>query len=67
MITFYGGASPGGPRHGSARFCDGVSRRSFLRIGGLAMGGLTLPQLLSRVRAGTCEKEWCMGDVVERK
>src|SRR5688572_21716448 len=26
--------------------CDGVSRRSFLRIGGLAMGGLTLPQLL---------------------
>ena len=29
------------------RFCDGVSRRSFLQIGGLAMGGLTLPQLLS--------------------
>ena len=28
------------------RFCDGVSRRSFLRIGGLAMGGLALPQLL---------------------
>src|SRR5438552_5516272 len=28
------------------RHCDGVSRRSFLRIGGLAMGGLTLPQLL---------------------
>ena len=27
-------------------FCDGLSRRSFLRIGGLAMGGLTLPQLL---------------------
>jgi hypothetical protein len=26
--------------------CDGVSRRSFLRIGGLAMGGLTLPRLL---------------------
>lgn len=29
------------------RFCDGLSRRSFLQIGGLAMGGLTLPQLLS--------------------
>ena len=26
--------------------CDGLSRRSFLRIGGLAMGGLNLPQLL---------------------
>ena len=30
----------------SYRFCDGLSRRSFLRIGGLAMGGLSLPQLL---------------------
>ncbi len=30
----------------SGRFCDGLSRRSFLQIGGLAMGGLTLPQLL---------------------
>jgi hypothetical protein len=28
------------------RFCDGVSRRSFLRLGGLALGGLTLPDLL---------------------
>src|SRR5438045_4845168 len=28
------------------RFCDGLTRRGFLRIGGLAMGGLTLPQLL---------------------
>ncbi len=27
-------------------FCDGVSRRDFLRIGGLAMGGLALPQIL---------------------
>jgi hypothetical protein len=26
--------------------CDGVTRRSFLRIGGLALGGLSLPQLL---------------------
>lgn len=26
--------------------CDGLSRRDFLRIGGLTMGGLTLPQLL---------------------
>jgi hypothetical protein len=28
------------------RFCDGVSRRNFLRIGALGMGGLALPQLL---------------------
>lgn len=28
------------------RFCDGVSRRSFLQIGALAMGGLSLPSLL---------------------
>ena len=27
-------------------FCDGVSRRNFLKIGALGMGGLTLPQLL---------------------
>ncbi len=32
-----------GPR---GRFCDGVSRRSFLKIGGLALGGLSLPALL---------------------
>src|SRR3954463_15468281 len=28
------------------RLCDGVSRRDFLKIGGLSMGGLSLPQLL---------------------
>jgi uncharacterized protein (DUF1501 family) len=32
-----------GPR---ARYCDGVSRRSFLQVGALAVGGLTLPQLM---------------------
>lgn len=30
----------------SYRLCDRRSRRSFLRIGGLALGGLSLPQLL---------------------
>src|SRR5213592_3534041 len=30
----------------SRRFCDGVSRRNFLRIGALGLGGLALPQLL---------------------
>ncbi len=30
-----------------ASFCDGISRRGFLRIGGLGLGGLALPQLLN--------------------
>ena len=30
----------------ASRFCDGVTRRDWLRIGGLALGGLTLPDLL---------------------
>src|SRR6516225_10475969 len=33
-----------GPRHGG--FCDQISRRNFLQIGGLALGGLSLPQIL---------------------
>ena len=39
MLTIQNGKSNG-------RFCDGVSRRDFLRIGGLALGGLSLPQIL---------------------
>ena len=27
-------------------YCDGVTRRDFLKIGGLALGGLSLPGLL---------------------
>ena len=30
----------------SSRFCDGLPRRSFLSIGGLALGGLSLPRIL---------------------
>src|SRR5262245_58677456 len=37
MLTILGNRS---------RFCDGVSRRNFLKIGALGLGGLTLPQLL---------------------
>ena len=29
-----------------AGYCDGVTRRDFLKIGGLAFGGMSLPQLL---------------------
>ena len=46
-----------GPKQGG--FCDGVSRRDFLRIGGLAMGGLTLPRLLeaeARAQTGISHK-----------
>tara|TARA_R110002072_G_scaffold303109_1_gene493949 strand:+ start:39140 stop:40471 length:1332 start_codon:yes stop_codon:yes gene_type:complete len=40
-----------GPSH---RFCDGVTRRSFLQAGSLAVGGLTLPELLrAESAAGT--------------
>ena len=31
---------------GRDRFCDGVSRRDFLKLGGLVVGGLSMPQLL---------------------
>src|SRR3989454_12143014 len=37
MLTIYGNRS---------RFCDGISRRNFLKVGALGLGGLALPQLL---------------------
>ncbi len=34
-------------------YCDGVTRRDFLKLGGLCMGGLSLPQLLqAEAKAG---------------
>ena len=44
-------------------FCDGVPRRSFLNIGGLAMGGIGLPQLLeaeNNIKAGSSNKSIIM-------
>src|SRR5881398_1768845 len=38
MLTI-GGRSGG-------KFCDGITRRGFLKVGGLAVGGLTLADLL---------------------
>src|SRR5262245_32361518 len=47
MITI-----PGAP----SRFCDGVSRREFLQIGGLGAAGLALPDLLrARAQAATTQ------------
>ena len=34
------------PSQRSFHLCDGMSRRDFIRVGGLTLGGLTLPQLL---------------------
>src|ERR1700688_1035407 len=35
-----------GSRQYRGGFCDGVSRRDFLAVGGMMLGGLSLPQLL---------------------
>ena len=43
MLTIYGKSS---------RFCDGVSRRNFLKIGALGLGGLALPDCSSRSQRG---------------
>src|SRR6058998_108558 len=40
MLTIFANAPSG------RRFCDGISRRNFLKIGALGLGGLALPQLL---------------------
>ena len=37
MLSIYGAAN---------RFCDGLSRRRFLKLGGLALGGLSLTEVL---------------------
>ena len=49
MLTILGGADSGKDLH-----CDGISRRGFLKVGGMALGGLSLPQLLeAESAAGT--------------
>ena len=39
MLTIYG-------RSTGRSLCDGISRRNFLKVGGMALGGLSLPQAL---------------------
>jgi hypothetical protein len=48
MLTFFNG-KPG-------RFCDGLSRRSFIKAGALAIGGLTLPQFLQLRAEGAANR-----------
>ncbi|CAN5149170.1 DUF1501 domain-containing protein [soil metagenome] len=45
MITLFG-------QRRSKKFCDGLSRRQFLRIGALGMGGIALPDLLRAEASG---------------
>src|SRR5215213_2605641 len=40
----------------SSTFCDGVSRRNFLKIGALGLGGLALPQLFEAEAASGIRK-----------
>src|SRR5947207_10690818 len=54
MLSFFG------PQH---RLCDGLSRRGFLQAGALAMGGLTLADLL-RARALGAESAGTPGKAV---
>ena len=49
MLTILGGSGSN-----IERLCDGVSRRGFLKVGGMALGGLSLGQLLElEAAAGT--------------
>src|SRR5688500_5604013 len=42
------------PAHGVSPLCNGLRRREFLQIGSLALGGITLSQLLAaETRAGS--------------
>ncbi len=50
MLTISASQSPS--RGGASGFCDGHTRRDFLRIGGLALGGASLPQLLAAQAGG---------------
>src|SRR5919108_1046729 len=49
MLTFFNGSSE--------QFCDGVSRRNFLRAGGLALGGLALSDFLRLKADGAMRAE----------
>ncbi|MCI0701323.1 MAG: DUF1501 domain-containing protein [Planctomycetia bacterium] len=43
-----------------SRLCSGLSRREFLRVGGLAIGGLSLPRLLATPANGKARAKSCL-------
>ena len=46
------------PGEGQGRFCDGISRCNFLRIGALSLGGLALPDILrAQAQSGALSKK----------
>lgn len=45
MLTIYGRSQPG------SGFCDRLNRRDFMTIGGMALGGLAMPQILQAEQA----------------
>jgi len=52
-----------------SRYCDGISRRTWLQIGGLALGGLSLPEILraeaqSGARSGSASKASIKGIIM---
>ena len=51
MLTIFGRP------HSRGGFCDGVSRRDFLRAGTLALGGLTLADLLRLKAQGAVDMD----------
>ena len=48
MLTF--------PGANSLRFCGGFSRRNFLKVGTLGLGGLSLADLLQPANSAKCRK-----------
>ena len=53
---------------GSRRsMCDGASRRHFLRIGGLALGGMSLPQILQAESQATDSQGTVRGSKLPHK
>jgi Protein of unknown function (DUF1501) len=57
MFTIFGPRVPG-------RTCDGVSRRDFLRVGALGLGGLTLADLLRLKAQGAIRPESAAKSVI---
>src|SRR6266699_2971350 len=47
-----------------ARYCDGVSRRNFLQIGALGLGGLTLADLLRADEAPARDRSFAKKSII---